>query len=255
VALPAARIADLKHNRKKRGHVSAGHGRVGKHRKHPGGRGNAGGQHHHRIMMDKYHPGYFGKASGGAHGRAQGGGAGRGQPPAQQHVHARRAGLASGPLRAERTARGEWGWDGLAGTHPVRWCTRLPEALPPPPHTVHAHCRSQVGMRYFNKNMNKFHIPIINLDKLWTLVGDEVRAGRAGKGAVAIWASAGVDLARCARRAGGGSPDGGRSREKGAELGARLSSPFARDAEPVPHPSRRPAPARPRTPASRPSST
>merc|ERR1712146_639715 len=36
-------------------------GRIGKHRKHPGGRGNAGGQHHHRIMMDKYHPGYFGK--------------------------------------------------------------------------------------------------------------------------------------------------------------------------------------------------
>jgi large subunit ribosomal protein L27Ae len=29
--------------------------------KHPGGRGMAGGQHHHRIMMDKYHPGYFGK--------------------------------------------------------------------------------------------------------------------------------------------------------------------------------------------------
>jgi large subunit ribosomal protein L27Ae len=47
--------------RKKRGHVSAGHGRVGKHRKHPGGRGNAGGQHHHRINFDKYHPGYFGK--------------------------------------------------------------------------------------------------------------------------------------------------------------------------------------------------
>ncbi|KAF9425839.1 60S ribosomal protein L28 [Podila epigama] len=51
----------LHHNRKKRGHVSAGHGRVGKHRKHPGGRGLAGGQHHHRINMDKYHPGYFGK--------------------------------------------------------------------------------------------------------------------------------------------------------------------------------------------------
>ncbi|KAJ3574482.1 hypothetical protein NPX13_g4352 [Xylaria arbuscula] len=30
--------------RKHRGHVSAGHGRVGKHRKHPGGRGMAGGQ-------------------------------------------------------------------------------------------------------------------------------------------------------------------------------------------------------------------
>lgn len=51
----------LKKNRKKRGHVSAGHGRVGKHRKHPGGRGNAGGMHHHRILFDKYHPGYFGK--------------------------------------------------------------------------------------------------------------------------------------------------------------------------------------------------
>ena len=38
-----------------------GYGRVGKHRKHPGGRGLAGGQHHHRIYFDKYHPGYFGK--------------------------------------------------------------------------------------------------------------------------------------------------------------------------------------------------
>ncbi|KAJ1954183.1 60S ribosomal protein L28 [Dispira parvispora] len=47
--------------RKLRGHVSAGHGRVGKHRKHPGGRGLAGGMHHHRIHMDKYHPGYYGK--------------------------------------------------------------------------------------------------------------------------------------------------------------------------------------------------
>ncbi|KAG9148906.1 hypothetical protein Leryth_022065 [Lithospermum erythrorhizon] len=51
----------LRKNRKKRGHVSAGHGRIGKHRKHPGGRGNAGGMHHHRILFDKYHPGYFGK--------------------------------------------------------------------------------------------------------------------------------------------------------------------------------------------------
>ncbi|KAA8542228.1 hypothetical protein F0562_023380 [Nyssa sinensis] len=51
----------FKKHRKKRGHVSAGHGRIGKHRKHPGGRGNAGGMHHHRILFDKYHPGYFGK--------------------------------------------------------------------------------------------------------------------------------------------------------------------------------------------------
>jgi len=51
----------LKSHRKKRGHQACGHGRVGKHRKHPSGRGNAGGQHHHRIWFDKYHPGYFGK--------------------------------------------------------------------------------------------------------------------------------------------------------------------------------------------------
>ncbi|XP_073760135.1 large ribosomal subunit protein uL15-like [Callorhinus ursinus] len=46
---------------KLRGHVSHRHGGIGKHRKHPGGRGNAGGMHHHRINFDKYHPGYSGK--------------------------------------------------------------------------------------------------------------------------------------------------------------------------------------------------
>jgi len=51
----------FKKTRKMRGEVQMGYGRIGKHRKHPGGRGLAGGQHHHRIMMDKYHPGYFGK--------------------------------------------------------------------------------------------------------------------------------------------------------------------------------------------------
>ena len=40
----------LTKTRKHRGHVSAGHGRVGKHRKHPGGRGLAGGAHHHRYV-------------------------------------------------------------------------------------------------------------------------------------------------------------------------------------------------------------
>ncbi|KAF4350350.1 hypothetical protein F8388_010906 [Cannabis sativa] len=83
----------FKKNRKKRGHVSAGHGRVGKHRKHPGGRGNAGGMHHHRILFDKYHPGYFGK----------------------------------------------------------------------------------VGMRYFHKLRNKFYCPIVNIDKLWSMVPQEIK--------------------------------------------------------------------------------
>ena len=54
-------VARLKKARKLRGHVSHGHGRVGKHRKHPGGRGMAGAEHHHRIMIQKYHPGHIGK--------------------------------------------------------------------------------------------------------------------------------------------------------------------------------------------------
>lgn len=73
--------------------MSAGHGRVGKHRKHPGGRGNAGGMHHHRILFDKYHPGYFGK----------------------------------------------------------------------------------VGMRYFHKLRNKFYCPTVNIDRLWSLLPEEVK--------------------------------------------------------------------------------
>ena len=81
--------------RKHRGHVSAGHGRVGKHRKHPGGRGLAGGAHHHRTNFDKYHPGYFGK----------------------------------------------------------------------------------VGMRHFHLTRNQYWCPVINVDKLWTLVPEEQKRG------------------------------------------------------------------------------
>jgi len=51
----------LKKSRTLRGHVSCGHGRVGKHRKHAGGRGNAGGFTHMRINFQKYHPDHFGK--------------------------------------------------------------------------------------------------------------------------------------------------------------------------------------------------
>ncbi|KAF9010142.1 ribosomal protein L18e/L15P [Cyathus striatus] len=41
--------------RKHRGHVSAGHGRVGKHRKHPGGRGLAGvGMRHFHLTRNQY---------------------------------------------------------------------------------------------------------------------------------------------------------------------------------------------------------
>merc|ERR1711907_606922 len=51
----------LRKTRHKRGHRTMGYGRVGQHRKSPGGRGLAGGMHHERANMNKYHPGYFGK--------------------------------------------------------------------------------------------------------------------------------------------------------------------------------------------------
>ena len=92
----------LSKNRKRRGHVSCGHGRIGKHRKHPGGRGNAGGQHHHRTLFDKYHPGYFGK----------------------------------------------------------------------------------VGMRHFHVLRNRYHCPSVNIDRLFSLVGEEAKNAPAGKAPV-----------------------------------------------------------------------
>ncbi|EPZ33611.1 60S ribosomal protein L27a [Rozella allomycis CSF55] len=98
----------LRKTRKKRGHVSAGHGRIGKHRKHPGGRGKAGGQHHHRINFDRFHPGYFGK----------------------------------------------------------------------------------VGMRHFHLNKNKYWRPVANLDKMWTMVPEDVRdkalSGKLEKGQAVV---------------------------------------------------------------------
>ena len=51
----------LRKTRKLRGSVSCGGGRIGKNRKHSGGRGMAGGLTHNRTAMDRYHPGYFGK--------------------------------------------------------------------------------------------------------------------------------------------------------------------------------------------------
>ena len=38
-----------------------GYGRIGKHRKQRGGRGNAGGMHHRRTWFTLFHPDYFGK--------------------------------------------------------------------------------------------------------------------------------------------------------------------------------------------------
>ena len=37
----------------------------------------------------------------------------------------------------------------------------------------------KVGMRYFHLNKNKYHCPIVNLDKLWALVGEQARTDAA----------------------------------------------------------------------------
>lgn len=37
----------------------------------------------------------------------------------------------------------------------------------------------KVGMRYFHLNKNKYFCPIINLDKIWTLVGEDARIAAA----------------------------------------------------------------------------
>ena len=94
-----------------------GYGRVGKHRKTPGGRGMAGGQHHHRINIDKYHPGYFGKV---------------------------------------QTTEQDFSFTLLTLFSPLSL--------------------SQVGMRNFHWRKTLDWCPIINVDKLWTLVSAETRA-------------------------------------------------------------------------------
>ena len=51
----------FRQTRRRRGHVQMGYGRIAKHRKERGGRGNAGGQHHKRTWFTTFHPDYFGK--------------------------------------------------------------------------------------------------------------------------------------------------------------------------------------------------
>ena len=44
-----------------------------------------------------------------------------------------------------------------------------------PTHLSHPGYFGKVGMRYFHLQRNKFHCPIINLDRIWALVGEEAR--------------------------------------------------------------------------------
>ena len=90
-------------------------------------------------MFDKYHPGYFGKASCGA-------------------------GMWCKIVQSGRN------FVGVSISHSmcILYSAKLTGVVTLP-------VLLQVGMRYFNKRTNKYHSPIVNLDKLWTLVGDEVR--------------------------------------------------------------------------------
>ncbi|ABA27269.1 ribosomal protein L27a (nucleomorph) [Bigelowiella natans] len=54
-------VTKLKKSRKMRGKNSSGHGRINKHRKNPGGKGKSGGQHHHKIIFERYRETYFRK--------------------------------------------------------------------------------------------------------------------------------------------------------------------------------------------------
>ena len=40
---------------------------------------------------------------------------------------------------------------------------------------IRATLSMQVGMRHFNYQRNPYHCPIVNIDKLWALVGEEAR--------------------------------------------------------------------------------
>mmetsp|Transcript_14116 Transcript_14116/g.57356 ORF Transcript_14116/g.57356 Transcript_14116/m.57356 type:complete len:133 (+) Transcript_14116:466-864(+) len=64
-------------------------------------------------------------------------------------------------------------------TRPVRTVRRSPRETIDPRADVRFIPRrffsAQVGMRHFHKLKNHYHCPIINLDKLWTLVGEEKR--------------------------------------------------------------------------------
>ncbi|CAK0868158.1 unnamed protein product [Prorocentrum cordatum] len=131
-----------KKNRHLRGAISAGRGRIGKHRKHPGGCGNAGGQHHHRINFDKYHPGYFGKVCEGRS-AAHPGGSLNDTPPFRESVAV---------LVLPRC--------------PEAWCLFGLLA---------------VGMRNFHLIKHGKVCPLINVDKLWSLVPEGTREQFAAK--------------------------------------------------------------------------
>jgi len=75
----------------------------------------------------------------------------------------------------------------------------------------------KVGMRHFHLSKNKYHCPIINLDKLWSLVGEEVSA----------WAPR-----QAVAQAGGGGAGSGAGRARGGGGAGRRSAAAA------PHPGR-----------------
>ena len=41
----------------------------------------------------------------------------------------------------------------------------------------------KVGMRHYHLLRNRYHMPVLNVDRLWSLVGDETRKAAAAAGA------------------------------------------------------------------------
>jgi hypothetical protein len=60
-----------------------------------------------------------------------------------------------------------------------------PSLLPTTPSRYHPGYFGKVGMRHFNIRKNKYFCPSVNLDKLWTLVGEDARKEAAGASASA----------------------------------------------------------------------
>jgi large subunit ribosomal protein L27Ae len=132
----------LSKTRKHRGHVSAGNGRVGKHRKHPGGRGLAGGQHHHRYVLS----------------------------PADSSLSLSIPLIHHVPFRGPRQSSLPFACCG-----PTRACADSPCSTNFDKY--HPGYFGKVGMRHFHITRNLTWRPTINIEKLWALVPKEEKEG------------------------------------------------------------------------------
>ena len=144
-------------------------------------------------MMDKYHPGYFERYDARLNDDASLARASRRRRRADgARVRARLRGTVK-VFRVSAASGGQFPGRRAAPRvrharprppgdvpHPRRTSRRVNAASALSPSSLADSASSfpsllQVGMRHFHKQKNHYHCPIINLDKLWTLVGEEKR--------------------------------------------------------------------------------